>query len=114
MQTEKAKAMANTVVDSLIELMENAVSDFLIQGVDEDKNHLCFVIEFKAYEYFLCGISYEKGRVLPYICFGESIIVIQNLAGWWEELKLQEWINELAIELKLRIPDKYLEAKGWQ
>ena len=33
---------------------------------------------------------------------------------WWDETDFDKFFKELQSEIELRIPDKYLEAKGWK
>lgn len=114
MQNDKAGIMADQLIDSLAECMKKGAKDFQTRNINEDVNNKTFVVEFVAYNYYWVGIEYEKGRITPYIIEGNRIIRLKELMNWWEELDLSKWIYQVDFEIRLRIPDKYLEAKGWK
>lgn len=113
MRNDKASIMADSVIDSLLKNFGKGATGFLIENLNENPNQKTFTIEFIAYEFYWVGVGYEKGRVTPYIVEGTHIIKMNNLADWWEEIRLDSWTDKLAEEIKLRIPDKYLKEKGW-
>lgn len=112
MQNNSVNMMVNEIIDSLIKHIGKGATDFQVKGVNEDPNQKTFIVEFKVYEFYWVGIDYEKGRVTPYIVEGMHIIRLKNITNWWEEMTLDLWVDELATELKLRIPDKYLKIKA--
>ena len=69
-------------------------------------------LEFIAYDYFWIIINYEKGRITPIIVLGKNII-LKDLRVWKEETNLKQWVSDLDSEIKLRIPDKFLEVNEW-
>ena len=69
-------------------------------------------LEFIAYNYFWIIINYEKGRITPIIVLGKNII-LKDLRVWKEETNLKQWVSDLDSEIKLRIPDKFLEVNEW-
>lgn len=113
MQNKSASQMADDVIDALVNNFGKGASGFQIFGSNEDINNLTYNVSFLVYDYFWICISYEKGRVIPYIDFGGKIVKLKNLSAWWEKLVLEEWIDDLKDEVRLRIPDKYLQRKGW-
>lgn len=59
-------------------------------------------------------MNYDRGR------FGCAIIKsdkygvgLSNSEKWWDTANLNIFVKKLDEEVKLRIPDKYLKAKGW-
>lgn len=114
MQDIKSIDMANRMIDQLIEKFDSKMDDFVITNVDEDVNHKAFNIDFTAYNYFICLISYERGRFGCSIRNGEYYISLNNSQKWYDEANFDIFFKELKEELELRIPDKYLEAKGWK
>ena len=109
MQNNKALVMADMIVDTVIDKMGRNASDFQIRNINEDDNHKSFTVEFVAYDYYWVGVDYDKGIMTPYIISGNRILRIKRCVGWWEKIDLADWIEALDTELKLRIPDKYLE-----
>jgi len=114
MQDIKSRDMANKIIDQLGEKLGDRITDFVIDNVDEDINHRTFTIDFTAYNYYICLISYERGRFGCSIKNGEYYISLENSQKWYENADLDIFVKELKEELELRIPDKYLKAKGWK
>ena len=113
MQKDSAEEMAKQVVRSLRNHLGEAVQEFYIEGIDENPNHLNFRVEFAAYNYFWIGLAYERGSFIASIITGDDHMILDGFMTWWEEIDLDDWIPKLAEDLRLRIPDKYLGAKGW-
>ena len=111
MQNKTASEMANLIIDQLIEKLENRVEDFVIYNANDDVNHKQFNIDFTAYNYYICTIGYERGSFGCWIKMGE--VSISLIRSWYEEVDFDVFFIELKREIELRIPDKYLRAKGW-
>lgn len=88
--------------------------NFCVLDVVDDSNYRAFSVEFEAYNYFPVRINYDKGRVGSCIIFGEKKMSLENSQKWWDETDFDKFFKELQSEIELRIPDKYLEAKGWK
>ena len=114
MQNKSASDMANEIVDDLVEKFDDTMKDFTIQNIDEDENHKTFEIKFIAYNYFVCLISFERGRFGCSIKNGEFYIPLDNSQKWYDTANFDIFYKEIDEEIKLRIPDKYLEKKGWK
>ena len=114
MLNKNAEAMADEVVDSLAKIMGKAATAFRTKDLCDDDGRKAFTVEFLAYVYYWVGINYEVGIVIPYVIFGNRIIKLKNLEGWWEKMTLDSWVKDLESEIRLRIPDKYLAEKGWE
>ena len=112
MQDKIISRMADEIVDKLIEKFENTMTNFVIYDVNNDLNHKAFKIDFTAYNYFNCTIGYDMGRLAITLQTGKYSISLVN--GWYEKTDFDIFFKELKEELELRIPDKYLEAKGWK
>lgn len=41
-----------------------------------------------------------------------AFISLENSQKWWEEADISVFLEELQQEIELRIPEKFLEAKG--
>ena len=112
MQNDKASEIMKSIKTAVKKKMGNESTYFITSNVNDDPNHKSFQFEFLAYDYFWVGIEYDKGLVTAYINSGENKVEI-SLEDWWEKIILSDWIEQLDSELRLRIPDKYLDAKGW-
>ena len=50
---------------------------------------------------------------MHFFIFGEKLIALNNSQEWWDEADFDVFFMELQKELELRIPDKYLQTRGW-
>ena len=113
MYNKLASKIATEMVDKMIEYFGNRVTEFVIANVIDDPNHRAFSITFKAYNYFVIRLNYSKGRFGCCIDFGEYGISLDNSQKWWDTADFDVFLEELKQEIELRIPDKFLKAKGW-
>ena len=113
MYNKLASKIATEMVDKMIEYFGNRVTEFVIAGVINDPSHRAFSITFKAYNYFVIRLNYNKGRFGCCVDFGEYGISLDNSQKWWDTADFDVFFKELKQEIELRIPDKFLEAKGW-
>ena len=113
MQLNETDKMAMKFNRKAREKFGNRVTDFGIENVIDDPNHRAFSITFKAYNYFVIRLNYSKGRFGCCIDFGEYGISLDNSQKWWDPADFDVFLEELKQEIELRIPDKFLKAKGW-
>ena len=113
MQLNETDKMAMKFNRKAREKFGNRVTDFGIENVIDDPNHRAFSITFKAYNYFVIRLNYSKGRFGCCIDFGEYGISLANSQKWWDTADFDVFLEELKQEIELRIPDKFLKAKGW-
>ena len=114
MQLNETHEMAMNLNNNIKDYFGNRVGNFVIMNVNDDPNHREFTIEFLAYKYFYITLNYEKGRFGCGIQTGKHYISLDNSQKWYEKTDFNIFFKELKEELELRIPDKYLEAKGWK
>ena len=113
MQLNETDKMAMKFNRKAREKFGNRVTDFGIENVIDDPNHRAFSITFKAYNYFVIRLNYNKGRFGCCVDFGEYGISLDNSQKWWDTADFDVFFKELKQEIELRIPDKFLKAKGW-
>lgn len=89
------------------------VDDFVILDVIDDPNWREFGIEFYAYDYFIVRLNYDRGRFGCCICEGKYGIRLNSSQENWDTADFDIFFDDLERELELRIPDKFLKAKGW-
>ncbi len=97
------------------EIMGNRTDKQGIYDVVHESNHYEFKIRFVAYDYFAVVFQYEQGIVDCYIECGEqeSIFLVKG-RDCYSATDLNDCFSEIKKELELRIPDKFLVAKGWK
>ncbi len=110
-----AQKKAIEISRKIREIMENRTDNHGIYDVVHESNHYEFKINFIAYDYFAVVFQYEQGIISCYIECGEqeSIFLVKD-RGCYSDTDLNDCFSEIKKELELRIPDKYLVAKGWK
>lgn len=86
-----------------------------IYDVVEEANHHEFKIDFKAYDYFTIKFHYENDMCEFFIVLTKEVklsptkepSVYSQITDW------DSYLKGIKDELELRIPDKFLKAKGW-
>ena len=114
MQLNDTDKMAMNVTDYLEKNFGDKIQDYCIYDVIDDRNHRAFSINFQAYNYFWVLFNYDKGVIGCSIQYGEKTFVeLKNSQEWYEKADFDIFCKELQEELELRIPDKFLKARGW-
>mgnify|MGYP007095676004 FL=1 len=116
MQYERNKTtqMASDFCDMIMERFGNRVDDFSIVDVIDEPNWRSFGVEFFAYDYFVMRLNYDRGMFGCCICEGKFGIGLNSSQQNWNTADFDIFFDDLERELELRIPDKFLEAKGWK
>ena len=78
-------------------------------------NHQTFKLDFKAYDYFTIEFDYENDLCEFFIALTEEVkisltkepAVYSQISDW------DKYLKGVMDEIELRIPDKFLKAKGW-
>ena len=55
----------------------------------------------------------DRSRFGCCISAGEYGLSLENSQKWWDTADFDVFFDDLERELELRIPDKFLKAKGW-
>ena len=86
-----------------------------IYDIVEESNHRAFKIDFIAYDYFTIEFDYENDLCEFFIVLSKEVklsltkepTVYSQITDW------DSYLKGIKDELELRIPDKFLKAKGW-
>ena len=88
-----------------------------ITGYDyvDETSHQTFKLDFGAYDYFAIEFDYENDLCEFFIVLTKEVklsltkepAVYSQITDW------DEYLKGIKDELELRIPDKFLKAKGW-
>ncbi|MEG0315173.1 MAG: hypothetical protein RR646_07950 [Erysipelotrichaceae bacterium] len=72
-----------------------------------------FHMEFTLYNFYNIILNYERGRFGCAIIFSEKNgISLSNSQKWYDKADLNIFAKELDMQVRLRIPDKYLKQYG--
>ena len=108
-----SKEIAKDVIKSMKEVLGDAVSEIVISDVTNIPEK-AFSIKFVLFDFYYMRFNYDKGHFGVSIVFGERGISINTKYGWDDECTYPDYWREVSEEVKLRIPDKFLERHGWK
>ena len=111
-ESNETNKMAGKFCNMIKKRFESRIDGLVILDVIDDPNWRSFSIKFEAYNYFIIRLNYDRGRFGCCIDFGEYGIGLDNSQKWWDTADFDIFFDDLERELELRIPDKFLEAKG--
>ena len=90
------------------------MDDSSIYDIVEKNNYRAFKIDFAAYNYFWIEFDYENDWCEFFIVLNEACK--KSLCNRTKFSEITDWDAYLTVimkEIELRIPEKYLKAKGW-
>ena len=114
MQSNDMYKIANEFREKIVEKLGNRVHSLKILDVIDESRWREFGVEFCAYNYFKVRMNYNRGRFGCCICEGGYGLTLNSSQKWWDTADFDIFFDDLERELELRIPDKFLEAKGWK
>lgn len=113
MELNETAKKAYFISDKLLDFFGKRVGSIVIEDIVDVPGHTSFDIKFKVYDYFPMRFNYDTGRFGCSIAIGETAIGLENSQKWWDSADFDIFFEELKQEIELRIPDKFLKAKGW-
>ncbi|GAA0109023.1 MULTISPECIES: hypothetical protein [Clostridium] len=114
MQLNNTIKMARKITMTLRANMNDRVDDCTIYDVIEDNNNKSFNIDFQAYKFYKIKLSYKNGKINWGIKFDDKTIIdIKKDISVDNEINLEMFYQEMKEQLEMRIPDKFLQANGW-
>ncbi|EPD86144.1 hypothetical protein [Streptococcus sp. HPH0090] len=115
MLKKSMQELATEVSERIQRAFGDRASDMTIYDVVEVPNHQMFSIKFKAYDYYEAHFGYELSFTDFYIVISKGIGIslpkekydFGSITNW------DSYLKEIMAEIELRIPDEFLQAKGW-
>jgi len=98
------------LIEKLDEHFKDAVKDYVVKE-STDNPFLQLTIEMTLYNYFVVRVAIEKNTM--FFSIVQSGFQLQLLKVPLSDSELRVAPAALDQEVRLRIPDKYLQAKGW-
>lgn len=115
MELNEMQRIALSVSKELKKIFENRISYTNIFDVVDEPNHHNFKIGFTAYDYFSVVFQYEQDIIGCHIEIGKNTFVpLLKEKHCYSDTDINSYFLKVKEELELRIPDKYLRAKGWK
>lgn len=113
LQNKNSETISDEIINRLGDYFQKKIDDFMISEMT-DTPYTMFGIEFVMYKYFNIVLNYDRGRFGCSIINGNRFLPLENSQKWYDKLDMNTFLKELEEQIKLRIPDKYLEFYGWK
>ena len=114
MQLNDTIRLARKITMNLRTNMKNKVEDCVIYDIVEKDNNKSFNIDFEAYNFYEIKLSYKNNKIDWSIKFDDKTTIdIERDVIADSETNLNLFFEEMRKELEMRIPDKFLQANGW-
>ena len=114
MELNNVESLANAFCDTLERVFGDKIVDILIFDIDDEPDHRTFKLNFAAYNYFWIEFDYENDWCEFFIVLNEACK--QSLCNRTKFSEITDWdayLTGIMKEIELRIPEKFLKAKGW-
>lgn len=114
MELNNVESLADAFCDTLERTFGDKIVDILIFDIVDEPNRRTFKLNFAAYNYFWIEFEYENDWCEFFIVLNEACK--QSLCNRTKFSEITDWdayLTEIMKEIELRIPEKYLKAKGW-
>ena len=104
--------MYKSIMNKIRNYFDDKIDGFVVEDTD-DINQDTFTIRFEAYESFTLYIHYNAGNYSCYFMIGGVKFHFKGVQEYFETEDYETLFSEIKQELELRLPDKFLEARGW-
>ena len=114
MELNNVESLANAFCDTLERVFGDKIVDILIFDIDDEPDHRTFKLNFAAYNYVWVEFDYENDLCEFFIVINEAYK--QSLCNRTKFSEITDWdayLTGIMKEIELRIPEKFLKAKGW-
>lgn len=111
MQKNSAKERAREFIDSAEKYFGKKVDCLEYSAADEP--YITFNIIFRLYDFYIIVLNYDKGHFACSISFGKDTIPLESSIEWDNDINLDNYWADIDEQIRLRIPDKYLDKYGW-
>ena len=114
MQTNNMLELARETRKKFRKVFTDKVETITAYDIDDKPDHRTFKLNFAAYNYFWVEFDYENDWCEFFIVLNEAYK--QSLYSKTKFSEIIDWdayLTEIMKEIELRIPEKFLKAKGW-
>ncbi len=114
MMSGPALELAKGVQSALRGYFADRATGFGVTNLVDNPSHLRFSVLFEVYDYLPLIFTYDRGSFAVAVDYGRRSVAIQPDDGVWAPFDQFDLVlTQIDREARLRIPEKYLEAKGW-
>lgn len=107
--------LAYEFCDILDRVFGDKIDDIVFDDIIDEPNYQTFKLEFKAYDFFAIEFDYENDKCEFFIVLTKEvkISITKEPAVFSQITDWDSYLKGIMAEIELRIPDKFLKAKGW-
>ncbi|WP_060681095.1 hypothetical protein [Virgibacillus halodenitrificans] len=113
MEKNNARDTAREFIKTAKKYFNNKIDGFTLYSVT-DEPYKMFSIKFCVYNFYVVILNYKRGHFGCAISYGDDAISLNTRNEWEDNSDLIEFWSDIDKQLKLRIPDKFLDANGWK
>ena len=107
--------LSDEFFDIVKRVFKDKINGIVFDDIVDEPNHQTFKLDFKAYDYFTIEIDYENDLCEFFIVLTKEakISLTKEPAVYSQITDWDSYLKGIMDEIELRIPDKFLKAKGW-
>ncbi|BAJ74804.1 hypothetical protein MTES_1840 [Microbacterium testaceum StLB037] len=105
--------LAREFVSAFRGFFGDRVGRFSVKDIVDGDGHTEFSVLFDIYAFFPLRFNFDRGAFGFSIDYGERGISVEPVTGWPEFTDLSLVATELDREIRMRIPERFLEDRGW-
>ena len=115
MQLNNMDRLAMGLCDKIEAIFGDRAGTISIYDIVEDPNHQMFKLNFAAYDYFWIQFNYDNDLCGFSIVLNDqfSVSLENEMRSYMGTHDWEAYLKEIMAKIELRIPDKFLKAKGW-
>ena len=101
--------------DIVKRVFKDKIDVIVFDNIVDEPNHQTFKLDFKAYDYFTIEFDYENDLCEFFIVLTKEakISLTKEPAIYSQISDWDSYLRGVMDEIEIRIPDKFLKAKGW-
>lgn len=111
LENKNSDVLSDEIIEYLDSYFEDRLENYSVYNIT-DEPYTMFSISFKAYNYFIVVLNYDRGSFGCAIDGGSAGISLKNSQKWRDTADMDIFLRELEQQIELRIPDKFLEFYG--
>lgn len=107
--------LSDEFFDIVKRVFKDKINGIVFDDIVDEPNHQTFKLDFKAYDYFAIEFDYENDMCEFFIVLTKEakISLTKEPAVYSQITDWDSYLKGIMDEIELRIPDKFLKAKGW-
>ena len=112
MQRNKSNEIARDIIRTAKETFNEKINNITLFNLT-DEPYKMSSIKCTIYNYFVLVFNYDRGHFGCNIVCGDDAIALPNDREWDNDCDFAAFWKNVDEQIRLRIPDKYLQAYGW-